>query len=370
MPETSSDSNAIDPPSTRGRTRIAVIGGGHLGRIHAKLLAGRDDVTFVAVCDPAAASRHEVESKLNLPTRDAWDGLEGEVDGVVIATPTTLHHRIARWCLERGIHTLIEKPIASTSQEADDLVRMADRQNCRLQVGHVERFNPVWGPVHAAIDLSAIRHIDARREGVYTGRSTDIGIVLDLMIHDIDLILSLVRSPLESIRANGRRVLGEHEDFAIADLVFQNGTTAHLRASRISPTAVRAMEIHCDDEWFGIDFTTGTVRLTRPTEDVANGTLQADCLPIAERLAVKEELFSRWLQQVDMKPAAGNAMALEHDDFLASIREERSPTVSGHDGLRALDVACEIAEQIADQSQRAIGIIPASRLAEARRRAG
>lgn len=352
------------------KLRTAVIGGGHLGRIHAKLLAARHDVELVAVCDPSPDARYEVESKLALPTRADYESLRNQVDAVVIASPTLLHHSIGRWCLENGIHTLIEKPIASTVREADDLIACAERNNCRLQVGHIERFNPAWRCVRESLANRTIEHIDARREGVYTGRSTDIGIVLDLMIHDIDLVLSLVPHPIDSIRAYGRSVLGQHEDFAIADLVFHNGTTAHFRASRISPTPTRSMEIHGSDAWFDIDFSTSKCTITRPTESVASRDLQADTLPPAERMKVKDELFTRWLEKSELTPQAANAMADEQSDFLDSILSHRMPIVSGRDGARALKVACEIADQIASPFDAGAGIIPASKLAAARRRAG
>ena len=349
---------------------MAVIGGGHLGRIHAKLLSARQDVELVAVCDPSPDARHEVESKLALPTRADYESLCNQVDAVVIASPTMLHHSIGRWCLENGIHTLIEKPIASTVREADDLIACAERNDCRLQVGHIERFNPIWRCMQESLANISIDHIDARREGVYTGRSTDIGIVLDLMIHDIELVLSLIAHPIDSIRAYGRSILGQHEDFAIADLVFRNGTTAHFRASRIAPSPTRSMEIHGRDTWIDIDFSTSKCTVTRPAEAVASRELQADTRPSAERMKVKDELFTRWLEKTEWSPQAANAMADEQSDFIDSILSHRSPVVSGRDGARALKVACEIADQIASQFDPADGIIPASKLAAARRRAG
>ncbi|MCU0709394.1 MAG: Gfo/Idh/MocA family oxidoreductase [Pirellula sp.] len=355
---------------TSSKLRIAVIGGGHLGRIHAKLLASRDDVALVAICDPSEAARQVIESQLGLPTRSDYESLSNQIDAAVVVTPTVLHHRIGRWCLEQGIHTLIEKPIAASPREADDLIHCADQHRCVLQVGHVERFNAVWKAASEAIEPCAILHIDARREGVYTGRSTDIGIVLDLMIHDIDLILSLIQQPVDSIRAMGRSVLGEHEDFAIADLVFRNGTTAHLRASRLSPTPVRAMELHAEDRWVSVNFGASTCSVTRPTEAVASREIQADALPASERLKVKDEMFTRWLEQSELKPVAVNAISEEHTDFIDAIRQERSPIVSGRDGAQALQIACEIAHQISSQSQVIGGVIPASKLAAARRRAG
>jgi predicted dehydrogenase len=366
-PTTASSDSSSKP---NAKLRMAVIGGGHLGRIHARLLATREDIEFVAVCDPSPEARSEVEHKLGLPTTADYENLLGNVDAVVIATPTILHHRIGCWALGNNIHTFIEKPIACSMREADDLIASAERHDCRLQIGHIERFNPVWTCARTAISTQAILHIDARREGVYTGRSTDIGIVLDLMIHDIDLILSLIDEPVISIRASGRSVLGEHEDFAIADLVFRSGVTAHLRASRISPAPVRSMEIHGSDSWVSIDFSNSKCTLTQPAPAVASGDLQADTLPIAERLKVKDEMFTRWLQQTDLPASPTNAMAEEQTEFIGAIRNHRLPKVSGRDGARALRIACEITHQIASQSQMVTGIIPASRLAAARRRAG
>jgi predicted dehydrogenase len=362
----SSDNSKIP----HAKLRMAVIGGGHLGRIHARLLATREDIEFVAVCDPSSEVRSEIETKLGLPATAEYESLLGKLDAVIISTPTILHHRIGRWALEHKIHALIEKPIACSMREADDLIVSAERHDCRLQIGHIERFNPVWACAREAISPDAIQHIDARREGVYTGRSTDIGVVLDLMIHDIDLILGMVTEPVISIRASGRSVLGEHEDFAIADLVFRSGVTAHLRASRISPAPVRSMEIHGLDSWVSVDFSNSKCTLTQPAPSVASGDLQADTLPIAERLKVKDEMFTRWLQQTELPPSHANAMADEQTDFIQAIRNHRSPLVSGREGARALRVACEITHQIASQSQRISGIIPASRLAAARRRAG
>ena len=354
----------------RGPVRTAVVGGGHLGRIHAKLLSKRSDTRVVAVCDPYAPSRDWITENLSLPVVEDYKSLLGCVDAVLIATPTTLHFPIAEWCLRNGIHVFIEKPITTSVEEATELNRLGAVHDCTIQVGHVERFNPIWVNVGRQVNQASVRHIESCREGVYTGRSTDIGIVLDLMIHDLDLILSLVSSPLQSIRAHGRCVLGAHEDFAIADLVFRNGTTAHLRASRIAPSASRTMEIHCDDDWYSLDFSKGSYTCTHATEDVASGHLQADNLPVEERLKVKDELFSRWLTQQTVAPESCNAIELEHSDFLEAVRTGRVPRVSGADGARALQVACVITDQIAEQHSAARGIIPAARLAEARRRAG
>lgn len=335
--------------SPSDKLSLAVVGAGHLGRIHAKLLASRNDCRLVAVCDPIEQSRKWVEENLKVPAFHDPEQIPSRLDGIVIATPTVFHHQVGTWAIQQGIHTLIEKPIAASVQQAKELARLASQHDVRLQVGHVERFNPVWESLRARLEPSSVRYIEARREGVYTGRSTDIGIVLDLMIHDLDLILSVIDSPITSIRATGRCVLGQHEDLAIADLEFQNGARAHLRASRISSAAARVMEIQADREWYELDFSANTLTATRAATAVESGELQADELEPARRAQVKDELFTRWLDRTRISPPAANAIELEHNDFLDSIRRGRQPRVSGASAIRALEVACAITDQIANR---------------------
>ena len=337
--------------------RVGVVGAGHLGRIHAKLLSAREDCTVVAVCDPYEPSRRWVSEQLSLPVVESHECLEGVVDAVVIATPTSMHHEVAKWALQRGIATFIEKPIASSVAQARELESLSSLFQAPLQIGHVERFNPVWKSFVDRVDPKAIRRIEARREGVYTGRSTDIGIVLDLMIHDIDLILSLVDSPIAAVYANGHCLLGQHEDLAIADIHFTNGVTAHLRASRVSAITQRSMEIHCqssDNEpvWYEVDFAGGELSTVALAEGVGRGGLEADTLGPEARSKVKDELFSRWLDRQTHKPHPGNAIASEHDDFMRAITTGVEPMVNGSAGCYALEVATRITEQIVEQSLR------------------
>ena len=339
---------------TSTKPKLAVIGAGHLGRIHAKLLAARSDCTLVGVCDPIASSREWVEQNLHVESFSDFSELVDQVDAIVLATPTEHHHRVGKWALEQGIHTLIEKPIANRVDQARELHRCATKNHAILQVGHVERFNPVWESLLVRIQPSSVHYIESRREGVYTGRSTDIGIVLDLMIHDLDLILSLIDSPIANIRASGRRVLGQHEDLAVADLEFQNGARAHLRASRISSAAARTMEIQADSEWYDLDFATNSWTATRASAAVECGDLQADRLNPSERAKVKDELFGRWLDRMEITPQAGNAIAAEHQDFLTAIRTGSQPRVNGLAAIKSLEVACEITDQIARRSLRVV----------------
>lgn len=337
--------------------RVAVVGAGHLGRIHAKLLSNRADCSLVAVCDPYAPSRDWIQENLKLPVVEHYQHLEGAIDAVVIATPTTLHHEVAKWALQQGIATFIEKPIASTVQQAQELEGLASLFQAPLQIGHVERFNPVWKAFRDHVEPQAIRRIVARREGVYTGRSTDIGIVMDLMIHDLDLILSLIPSRIADIHATGHSLLGQHEDIAVADILFENGAVAHLRASRVSTSTARFMEVHCiknpqsphsnpQPAWFEIDFATNSLTCVENTPGTGPGGLLADSLPPQERAKVKDELFTRWIHRNTINPHPGNAIASEHDDFFNAIRTGAEPIVNASAGCYALEIATRITNQI------------------------
>lgn len=341
------------------RPRIGVIGGGHLGRIHAKLAAANSNCELIGVADPSSDSRCLVESQLNIPAISDYRQWMGAIDGAIIAAPTFLHHEIGSWCLSQGIHTLIEKPVASSLQEANELVQLAKSHKCTLQVGHVERFNPAWLQIQPQLAVQSVRFIEAAREGTYTGRSTDIGIVMDLMIHDIDLVLSAINSPVDRVHAYGWSVLGEHEDFATACLQFRNGAIAQLRASRISPVAKRQMQVYTEEGLIEIDFGSGAITTTTPHVDVADGSRQADHLPPELRAKVKDCLFTEWLNRLETKAVPGNAIESEQNEFFDAIRGSGQVTVTGECGYQALEVATSILDQIA-MNRPSRGIIPAA----------
>ncbi len=333
--------------SSNSKPRVGVIGGGHLGRIHAKLISSNTSCVFVGVADPSADSRHLVATQLYAETVADYQDWAGAIDGAIIAAPTYLHHQIGIWCLSRGIHVLMEKPIASSLAEATQLVQLAKSNQCTLQVGHVERFNPAWKLASSKFANENIRFIEAVREGTYTGRSTDIGIVMDLMIHDIDLILSAVDSPVDSISAYGWSVLGQHEDFASASLRFRNGTIANLRASRISPVSKRQMQVYTEVGLTEIDLALNAVSHTAAVEDVASGLRQADELPVELRTKVKDSLFVDWLRKEEYKPPTVNAIEQEQLEFVHAVRSNSPVTVTGEHGYLALEVAWRILDQIA-----------------------
>lgn len=340
--------------------KIAVIGGGHLGRIHSKLLVANPEFQLIAVADPFAPSRVWIEQNQRVPTVEDYRDLEGVIDAAVIAAPTVLHHEIGMWCLKHNIHVLIEKPISASLAEGAELIEQARRSDRILQVGHVERFNPAWNCATQPLTSDSIRFIEAAREGTYTGRSTDISIVMDLMIHDIDLILSKVQSPVIKVEAYGWPVLGEFEDFAVAHLAFENGCIAQLRASRVSPTPRRNMQIFAEESVTDIDFATNKVTSTTALPDVLNKTRQADTLPPEQRAKVKDELFEAWLQRCDANPTPCNAIEQEHFDFARAIQSNSAPRVDGRQALDALEIAVRIEQRMRLNTSMHPGIIPSA----------
>jgi predicted dehydrogenase len=221
--------------------RLAVIGVGHLGQHHARILAGMPDVQLVGVADANFDQARKVAQQYACQSYPSHLPLLNLVDAAVLAVPTILHHEVARPFLDRGLPLLIEKPLAATLSQADDLVELAERQRALLQVGHIERFNSAFEEL-LRHDLEP-RYIECLRTSSFTGRSTDIGAVLDMMIHDLDLVLALVRAPVRGVEATGLSLLGGHEDMASARLTFANGCVANLTASRVHPQQVRTMNL-------------------------------------------------------------------------------------------------------------------------------
>jgi predicted dehydrogenase len=345
--------------------RIAIIGCGRLGTFHAQKLARMPDVQIAGVVDPLPAGRERLAAELHTSALDSHSSLVGKIDAAVIATPTVLHHEVALNLLNGGAHLLVEKPLCSTVAEADDLVDLARRRKVVLQVGHVERFNPAFAA--AAPCLQEPKYIEAVRTSGFTFRSMDIGVVLDLMIHDIDLVLSLVRSPLRSVDAIGVSLLGGHEDAAQARLTFADGCIANLSASRVSYEPVRRMQVWAARAYANIDLAARTTTLVRPSETLLRGEFHADRLSPEQVEYYKAHLAEEHLPREEKCYDAVDALALELEDFVECICTLRQPRVNGQAGRAALTVAEQILASIAahrgeGQSDAAAGyprIIPA-----------
>ncbi len=321
------------------RLKLAVIGTGHLGRIHARLLSEMSDVELVGVADPVQAAREKVAAEYGTrPFADHRELLD-LVDAAVVVTPTRTHHAVALDFLGRGIPLLVEKPLAATVREADELVEAARRHGTILQVGHIERFNPAFNA--ACAHVRQPKYIDAVRAAGFTGRSMDIGVVHDLMIHDIDLVLSLVEAPLVRVDGISLAVLGEREDAAQARLEFADGCVANLSASRVSYSEApnRRMHLWSAEGFAAIDFGDRSVRVVVPSAEVQAGEFDYQSLSAEAKAGFKERVFADVLrlETVDVEPR--NALADEQRDFVDAVRGGTLPRVTGQEGRDALAVA-------------------------------
>jgi predicted dehydrogenase len=308
-----------------GKLRCAVIGAGYLGRFHAQKYAGLAGCELVGVADPAPDARARIEAELRVPACEGHRELLGRVDAVSVATPTALHHAVARDFLEAGAHVLVEKPVTTTAAEARELIALAAARGLVLQVGHLERFNPVI--VAVAGELSRPRFIESNRLAPFKSRGTDVSVVLDLMIHDIDLIEHIVQSPIAAIDAIGAPVFTDEIDIANARIRFDSGCVANVAASRISLKAERKLRVFQADSYLSIDLQQKLLTRVRKPAVPEPGMMPA--------VAVEERSFEQ-----------GDALLAEIESFLAAIRGGTRPVVSGEDGLRALETATRIAELV------------------------
>jgi predicted dehydrogenase len=326
------------------RTRLAVVGCGHLGAIHARLLAGREDVELVAVVDPEAAARDRLAAAHGCRALAEPRDLVGLVDAAVVAAPTGLHAAVSLPLLEAGIDLLIEKPIAAGVEDARAIVVAARRHGRIVAVGHCERFNPAWRTAVARVGRPVV--VESARLAPFTYRSLDVGVVHDLMIHDIDLVLSLDPGRLERVEAQGIVATGGHEDAVRARLVFASGLVADLSASRIHPVVRRSLSMWSEAGIASIDFNAKTVEIVTPSDRVRDGSFVADAVPAAERTVAKERFFADVLPLERVTVPDANAIACEHDDLLEAVRTRRQPVVSAAAGAAAVEIAARVLEAV------------------------
>lgn len=328
--------------------RIAVIGTGHLGRIHARLAAEQPHINLVAVVDVDPETRERVAQEAGTQAVADYRELLGQIEAAIVATPTIYHHQVVKELLEAGVHVLVEKPITTTVDEADELVSLAKTNNLRLQVGHVERFNP--GLECVTDQLSDVRFIQATRASGFTFRSTDIGVVMDLMIHDIDVVLSLVGSRVTNVTALGVAVMGEQEDIAQAQLTFANGCVAQLTASRVNYQPARSMQVFTSASFANIDFANRGATTVSPRGDLLDRQFDLSKLDAEQTDYYREHLFEALLVKQQHEPTQTNAIAEEHRDFAEAIRTGREVRVTGKAGREALAVAEQVLDAIAQHS--------------------
>ncbi len=300
------------------KLRVGVVGVGHIGREHARIYSLLEDVQLVAVYDIDPAVSRSIAQQYDIRSCASLQDLVEQVDAVSVATPTSTHFEVAKPFLTAGRSVLLEKPITDSPDPARELVRLARAHGAVLQVGHIERFNPVLRVLEER--LTHPRFIEAHRLSPYPGRSTDIGVVLDLMIHDLEVILHLVRSPIQSIDAVGVAVLSQGEDIANARIRFENGCVANITTSRISPEKMRKIRIFQEDTYISLDYQNQSGEIYRKVKSQI----------LRERVPLEKE----------------EPLRLELQSFAECARVRREPVVSGEQGAAALDVAIEITDRI------------------------
>ncbi len=317
------------------KLKVGVIGVGHLGSLHAKMYAQIESCDLKGVYDIQSDRAASAAAEYKTTAFADTDALLDAVDAVSIVAVTQQHFDVAQRALRRGKHVFIEKPISETIQQARDLVAMGRAANLKIQVGHIERFNPAV----LAVEPYHIRplFIESHRLAQFNPRGSDVAVVLDLMIHDIDLILSLVKSPVERIDANGVAVVSESIDIANARIQFQSGCVANVTASRVSQNKMRKMRLFQQDAYIGIDFAQGLAEVFRLVDENA-----ADISPTLMLGKIEQGSRKRVIVYEQPEVQEVNALKVELASFITSIQEDHDPPVTGEDGLQALEVAQEI----------------------------
>ncbi len=313
-------------PRPKQPLRVGVVGVGYLGRFHARIYADMPDVELVGVVDVDSARAREIAEQHGCEAYTDYNDLLGRVDAVSIVVPTIHHAAVARPFLERGVHMLMEKPIAPSLGEAEELVELAERAGAIFQVGHLERFNA--GIMELATRVAQPRFLEVHRLGTFVDRATDVDVITDLMIHDIDIVLSLVKSGIRHIAADGIPVITDQVDIANARMEFENGAVANVTASRVSNKKLRRIRVFGKEHYYGLDYIEQKLEIVRAVPDEAGGKWPKI---VTEMLAIEP------------RPPLDTELA----HFVRAVRTGERPLVDGRVGLEALRVALLVKERIA-----------------------
>ena len=305
-------------PSEPARLQCGVAGVGYLGQHHARIYADLPGCSLAGIYEPNNARAEEIAGLYGCPIFPSLEALGEACDAVSVVVPTDQHADVSEVLLNQGCHLLIEKPLCTSAEEAERIVSLAQRNNCLVQVGHIEHFNPVMGFLEERVDQP--RYITADRLAPFQPRGTEVGVVLDLMIHDIGIILQLVKSPVEKLDCVGVKVLSRTEDIANARITFANGCVANLNASRVSLKKLREIRVFQPSAYLSLDFMNQKGHLIRKTE----GQLGKEDIPLEP----------------------GEPLRLELASFTTSVRERKAPKVGAQLGKSALEVALAITAQI------------------------
>jgi len=323
--------------------KIGLLGVGHLGKIHLKLLCQIPTIEVVGFYDPSAKARKRAEDTYGVKAFDSMEELIDAVDAVDIVTPTTTHFECAKQAIEKGKHIFIEKPLTHTLEEAQALKAMAEAKGIVAQVGHVERFNPAFLPLRNMKVKPGF--IEGHRLAQWNPRGTDVSVVLDLMIHDIDLVLHLVGSPVKEVSASGVSVISHSADIANARITFANGCVANLTASRISMKNMRKLRLFQPSGYLSIDF------LSKKTDHFLISDEKPEPAPGKLSYAFEKDDAQKFLTYESVAIEPVNSIKMELEEFAASIESGSPIQVSLEDGMRALETAYEILARIEESMQ-------------------
>jgi len=325
------------------KLKVGVIGTGHLGKIHTKLFKEVETAELIGVYDIDESKAEVVAKEFNTKAFRNIDELLSQIDGVSIVATTSAHYELVKKAFEKNVNVLVEKPITATIEEAAEIVKIADEKELILQVGHIERFNPAL----LSLDQYKLdpKFIQTDRLAQFNPRGTDVAVVLDLMIHDIDIILSLVKSDVKEIKASGVPVVSGNIDIANARLEFENGAVANVTASRISQKKMRKMRMFQQSGYIALDFITGVAEVYRLIDQKE---MDENHFISFGEMGVGEKKKYVVYDQPEIKQV--NALKYELELFVDSIKNKTKPVVSGEDGLKALIVAAEIIKKI-EESQ-------------------
>ena len=322
---------------------VGVIGVGHLGRHHTKHYAQLKCANLIGVYDIDKRAREKTALKYKTKPFDSMEALIKEVDAVSIVTPTHQHKVVAESCLKSGKHVFIEKPITKTLREANALINLADKNKRLIQVGHIERLNPALIPL-SNLDIDP-KYIEVQRLAPYMSRGTDVPVVLDLMIHDIDLVLAFVKAPVEQIQASGVSIMTRSVDIANARIRFENGTVANITSSRVAKDRVRKLKVFQQDLYITIDFLIGLTEIYKVMDEDQSDPEATMSAPL-ESNGRNRKIF---YEKPEIKKY--DALELELKNFIKSVQGEATPIVDGVAGRNALDVAIQIHDKILEDLQ-------------------
>lgn len=313
------------------RVRVGLVGVGHMGQYHVNIASGIADYEVKGLYDASLERRLEIAERFGVPPANSLEELLDEVDALVIAVPTVYHYDAAIQALRLGKHVLVEKPMCTTVDQARELVETAEANNLVFQVGHVERFNGAVLELNKIVDRPLL--IESRRLAPFNPRIQDVGVVLDLMIHDIDIVLNLVNDNVKSVHARGASALTAHEDIAVAVIQFENGCVANLTASRVTQAKIRRLNITQENAYIVLDFATQDIDIHRRASSAY--------LMTREELKYKQESF---VEKIAVH--RDNPLRQEHLHFISCIRGVQEPQVTPQEELRTLQIASDILAQI------------------------